>query len=450
MARELRDNPADPSAASTGHSIRKNAFYAVLGNGVLNLARLAVFAIVAKFATPEVPGTLAYASGAWAAPVVLFFGLQLRPALVADTRGEFAFGVYRALRRVTMGLAALALLAIVLAITRGESDPYIAWFMLAVCAGQVVLHAPEVYWGVYQRRERLDLLAWSNALRGLAMLAPFVVFFVLLRPAGQNGTVEADSQPQMRAAAGAAWLYVLAWIAVWWFLDRRCVIRDAGVDFSWNWPAVWKLATQTFPLGLVLLLIGLCETVTQWFVKRAGGDQGMAELGYFGALRILTLIAMFLVVQISTAASNRLAHSYRQDLPTFLRLTGRLTGVALVLGAGMLLLTWLFGEWVLRVLYKPEYAQHYPEFLILIAGQALVLLAAVFGIVTTHMRRFWIQVPIHLSVLASTNFSVGNTGMSMPSMERANRFAFSSGRNSLRPPSFCGKAFNPSKQPNPY
>ena len=50
----------------------------------------------------------------------------------------------------------------------------------------------------------------------------------------------------------------------------------------------------------------------------------------------------------------------------------------------------------------PEHARHYPEFLILVFSQAIVLLAAVFGAVTTYMRQFWIQVPVHLSVLAIT------------------------------------------------
>ena len=38
-------------------------------------------------------------------------------------------------------------------------------------------------------------------------------------------------------------------------------------------------------------------------------------------------------------------------------------------------------------------------------SQAIVLLAAVFGTVTTYMRQFWIQVPVHITVLAITAIS---------------------------------------------
>jgi O-antigen/teichoic acid export membrane protein len=402
MAPQPSPSHAGRGRGNNGHSLKKNAFFAVLGNGVLNLCNLAVVALLAKFATPELPGTFTYASIALAAPVVLFCGLQLRPAYVADAGGEFPFGTYRVLRRVGLGLAALVLLAAVLWITRSEADRGLAWLMLAVCAGRVVLQAPEVYWGRYQRRERLDLLAWSNVLRGVLMLAPFAVVFIALPLAGTRAPGPLDPQRCNQIAAAAASCYVIGWIAVWWFFDRRRVLRDPDIDLGWSWPAVWKLARQTLPLGLVLLLINLCETVTQWFIKNAAGADAWAELGYFGALRVITLVGMFLVVQVSTAAGNRLAHSFQRDLPAFLRLTSRLVGLTLGLGVGLVVLTWLFGEWFLRVVYTPAYARYYPEFLILVIAQAVVLLATVSGAVTTHMRQFWIQVPLQVVVLLAT------------------------------------------------
>ena len=149
-------------------------------------------------------------------------------------------------------------------------------------------------------------------------------------------------------------------------------------------------------------MINSRETVIQSIVKHAAGPEGWADLGYFGAMRVITLGAMFLIVQVSTAAGNRLAIYYQQDVRAFVRLGVKLTGVALAIGGSALAWTWLFGEWFLRVVFTPEHARHHQEFLILMAGQAILLLAAVFGSVTTHMRQFWIQVPVQLSVLLAT------------------------------------------------
>jgi O-antigen/teichoic acid export membrane protein len=388
---------------ASGHSLRKNTLYVVLGNGVLNLCRLAVVALLAKFATTEIQGTYTFVSFALAGPVVLFCGLELRAAFVADAGGEFPFGVYRTLRAVGMGIAAVVLLATVLWITRGEPSIVLCWMMLAVCAGRIALHLAEVYWGVYQRRERLDLIAWSNTLRGLTLLAPFVVLLPWL--AGQPDSASPDTERLMRIAASAVSVYVVAWLAIWWFFDRAKVARGGDVDLSWSRLAVLKVAKQTLPLGLVFLLINLCETVTQWLIKRAAGSEGWVELGYFGAMRMVTLGAMFLITQVNTAAGNRLANYYQKDLRACVRLATKLTGIAVTIGAGFFVAAWLFGAWFLRVVYTPEHARHYPAFVILVLAQAVVLLAAVFGSVTTHMRQFWIQVPVQLSVLVATTIA---------------------------------------------
>jgi len=385
-----------------GHSIRRNIFYAVLGNGLLNLSRLAVLALLAKLATTEIQGIYTYTIIALAGPVILFCALELRSAFVADAGGEFTFGTYRTLRTVGMGVAGVVLLATVLWHTRDHASATLIWMMLAICAGKIVFSLAEVYWGVYQRRERLGLMAWSNALRGVAMLIPFALLFRWLPALGIIDLEQQNDSQLMWLAALAISLYVLAWVAIWYFYDRRLVVAPGDMDMRWDWPAVWKLAKQTFPLGLVFLLINLCDTVTQWSIKRAAGDDGWIELGYFGSMRFITLVAMFLVVQVNTAAGNRLANAYQRDLRAFVRLAAKVIGVALVLGLGFLGAAWFHGEWFLRVIYTPEHARHYPEFLILVSAQAIVLLAAVFGAVTTYMRQFWIQVPVHVSVLAIT------------------------------------------------
>jgi len=385
-----------------GHSLKRNVLYALIGNGVLNVSRFAVIALLAKFAGAEIQGTFTYTSIAWAVPVVLFCGLELRAAFVADAGGEFAFGVYRALRTVGMGVASVLLLGVVLWITRSEARGPLVWMMLAICAGRIVFHQAEIYWGVYQRRERLDLMAWSNALRGLAMLAPFAVLLVWPQLASRGEPRKATPEHLMQVAAWAFSIYVVAWAAIWWFYDRRLVVGHADVDLSWNWSALAKLAKQTLPLGLVFLLINLCETVTQWFVKRAAGSEGWAELGYFGAMRYVTLGATFLMVQVSTAAGNRLANYYQRDMGSFVRLATKLVGMAIALGGTILVATWLFGEWFLRAVYTVRYAEHYREFLILVLAQAVALPAVVFGFATTHMRQFWIQVPVQVSVLTVT------------------------------------------------
>lgn len=397
---------------SRGNSIKRNILYAVLGNGFLNVSRLAVLMLMAKAAGEfvdvgaEIQGIYTYTLTALAGPVILFCSLELRTVFVSDTLGEFTYGTYQALRTVGLTVAAVVLAAIVLVQYRSADSLPLLWLMLAVCASRIIFQTAEVCWGVFQRRERLGLMALSNALRGVLILFPFVVAYRWLPALGVVKLHQLDEaqtrQSLLSLTAAGATAYALAWAGVWWFFDRRLVIAPGDVNLTWNWRDVWRLAQKTIPLGVVFLLIHLCDTVIQSFIKNAGIESGWASVGYFGTMKYITLITMFFIVQVNTAAGNRLALALRTDLRAFLRLALKVTAVALAIGVACIGAAWFHGRWFLRVVYTPEHAKYYAEFLLLIVAQSIVLLAAVFGTVTTYMRQFWIQVPVHLTVLLAT------------------------------------------------
>jgi hypothetical protein len=60
------------------------------------------------------------------------------------------------------------------------------------------------------------------------------------------------------------------------------------------------------------------------------------------------------------------------------------------------------GGWLLRVLYRPQYAGYEHELQIVIVAQTLALLTNVFGVLVLQMRLFWVQVPAQLVVLGAT------------------------------------------------
>jgi len=384
-----------PTAAATpseARSLRANIAYSIVGNGLLNLGRVAVIAMLTKFTPRDVLGAYYFATVTLAAPLVMFCGLELRAAYVADARREFPFGAYRTLRNIGMTLAAATLLVVLLLRAASDGRWSLLPLMLFGCAGRLLFHFAEVYWGVFQKRERLDLVGWSNGIRGLGMIVPFVI----LMPLWGDAT---DAGRSTTVASVAAGIYVTVSLLVWRRLDRPLAMRG-DVDLSWTWPQVTALARRTLPLGLVILIIMLCESVPQFVI--AEQEDGLADLGAFGAMRIITMGAGFVLLQVATAAGNRLAIYYREDARAFLRLALRLTGVATAIAGAILVLTVVAGRWFLATLYTPEYAAYYPEFVILVVAQAVILLASIFGFVTTHMQRYWVQVPIQLAVLAVT------------------------------------------------
>jgi O-antigen/teichoic acid export membrane protein len=333
-----------------------------------------------------------------ATPVVLFFGFELRGALVADAGRQFTFGTYQALRMILLIPATLALGAVLLA--KALSTPHRATVLifLGVFALRLLWSLAEVGWGTFQRRERLDLLAWAAAWRGLAILLPFA----LLLPACSALIAQGRLAPEHRAdAAAVALLLAVAGVAlILWRFDWPRVRDPRLWDLSFTGAALRALAWQTLPLGVVALVINLCDTFPRWLFHAL--PDGAAQLGYFGSLAYITLAGNLVIIQAANAAAHRLAVYYQTDLRRFLRLGAMLLILAGLVGAAVLVIAMLAGAWILRMLYTPDYAQFETEFQLIVLAHALALLTNVFGVATTQMRLFWVQVPVQLITLAAT------------------------------------------------
>ena len=388
------DTPFDPHPAP---SLRRNVAYAAAGNIFYNGCRVLAVVLVAKFASAEILGAFS-ASLAWSAPIVTFLMLQLRGAYVADTDRDFTFGTYYALRVVCMLIAAGVLL-VVLA-WRAASEPIWLFSLMfaAVCAGKLVWGLGEIHWGVFQERERLDLLAWTHVLRGLVMLVPFAILLPLYR-----GLIEGGLSTT-HLAAGTVWAIsatAFGWLLIAQLFDRPKAKAIGNLDHRWTWDALARLARQTAPLGMVVLILAVCEQLPQIVIDGLG-PEAKDQLGYFSAMVNVFLPINMLIVALGLASANRIATYYNTDHRAFISLIGKLIGLTAAIGAAALVAVLLFGDLLLRVLYQPDYAAFTTEFVIIMAGGALLLLASLMGIVVTSIRQYWIQVPIQIVVLAAT------------------------------------------------
>ena len=153
-------------------SLRRGAIAVLLGNGVFNLCRIGVIVLLAKFAGEAVLGEFNH-SVALSAPIVIALALELRSVFVADARESVRLGPFLALRTLGMWVAFGVLLLCTVPYLAGGGGIAL-WIVLAGgCVAKVLLHQADIYWGVYQKAERLDLLAWANALRGIVMFVAF-------------------------------------------------------------------------------------------------------------------------------------------------------------------------------------------------------------------------------------------------------------------------------------
>lgn len=373
-------------------SLRSGALALLLGNGALHACRLAAVVLIAKQTTPEILGQ--FETGmAIAAPVVLFFTLELRAVLVADPREAAPLAEYRVIRNTGL-LAASAILSVVIFWRSRFDSAALLAILAAAFALRLALQAAELNWGHYQRQYRLDRLGLSNALRGGAML---LIFATVLLPSWPGTRV--DSREWF--AALAIGLSALAWVAVSVFFDRPRIgldcSRDAG---ALQWHEIRKIVHNALPLTLVALLIALCDSIPRLLVR--GQADGLRQLGHYGAIAYLPMAAHFVILQIGLAASRSLVLGFESDRARFWKLVRQLTTSALLLGGLVLVIVIIAGHSILRIAYDAQYALHQDALVTLTLAHCCLLFASVWGYVLTQMRAFWIQLYLHIVVTLAT------------------------------------------------
>lgn len=256
------------------------------------------------------------------APVFLLANLRLRTVFATDVSGRFQPGAYITVRLWTTLTAFSAIAAFGLA----RGTPIVA----AVALLKAVESLSDLWYGVLQRRERMEIAGRGLIARGILGFLAFTAAALLSGP--------------VAAVVSAAF----TWALVFWFYERPSTgrITEPGDEGS------YALVRSTIPLGIAAGLGSLYINIPRYWVEHALGTR---QLAYFATLAALGLMATPVVGALCETASRRLAEELRAGSQSLLSLL--LAGSGL-LGAGGVLLAAVAGEPLLRWTYGPEYAVH--------------------------------------------------------------------------------------------
>ncbi len=315
------------------------------------------------------------------APVFMLATLSLRNLQATDTTSTFSFHDYLLLRSTMIGIACLAITAI-LFLTDYSRDVVLISALMTFAKAMESLG--DICYGLMQRRERMEFIARSLILRGALSVAAVVALMAA------TGNVIVSVAGMAACWAGALLAYDVP--KALHFLDRS----ERNDFFSGNWGDRWRRACRlgalALPLGLVLLLVSLNTNIPRYFIDAAMGEEA---LGYYSAIVYFSMIGVTVVNALCQAATPQLAQRYaRQSTQSFLILWLKLMGVATLVGLGGWAVAELLGEAVLTVLYTESYAAHADLLAFLLGAATFSFLASVSGYGMTAMRKLRIQLPI--------------------------------------------------------
>lgn len=363
-------------------SLRRNFTWTFLGNAIFAASQWGILVVLTRLGSAAEVGRLSLAATV-ATPLVVFANLQLRAVFVSDANGRFPFRDYLS---VQLLLAPLALVAVVGVGLAGYSGAQVTAIVL-YGIGRVVDGVGDVFYGLEQKRERMDLMARSLMIRGAVSLVLFAVVYRL------TGSLN---------AALVAW--PVAWAVPLMAFDLpRCRALARGevgggdeegrLRPRWRPAAIKAIVWTALPMGVVMLLIQLRNTVPRTMLESAQGEEA---LGIFSAMAYLVLVSNTVVMALSQSSIARLARNHADgDARAFRDTVGKLMVVGVALGlAGVAVARWWGGP-LITLIYGAEYAVRSDLFVLIMAGGGIMNLGSLLGAPATAMQAFRSQLVIH-------------------------------------------------------
>jgi O-antigen/teichoic acid export membrane protein len=362
-------------------SLRSNFTWTFASNVAYAGCQWGMLSVLAKLGSPSVVGQFALGL-AIAAPVFMFTNLQLRAVQATDALSEHRFANYFTLRflATAIGLAFIAALTLFTPL-----EPTTRLVIVAVSVAKAIECMSDAVAGLLQKEERLDRVAVSLTIRGLASLFVFAVLFIRFRSVVISVT-----------GMAVVWLFVFTFYDVRWAAK---VFGERDGFFRFYWPDLRKLLLQSLPLGLVMTLGSLTVNIPRYFVQHY---RGSTDLGIFASLAYMVVAINLIVYALGQSATTRLARMFAAgEVQTFRSLVWKMNALgALIILVG-LPLALLAGGALLTLVYGREYADHIPLLALLVLSAGMNAIASFVTCGLNAARVFRAQVLVNFVVVTA-------------------------------------------------
>ncbi|MDZ4802823.1 MAG: hypothetical protein SGI92_32075 [Bryobacteraceae bacterium] len=364
----MTDAPTARTSLTSGFA------WSFAGNAINGVSQWAILAMIAKLSSTELLGEYALAV-AVAMPVAMLAHLNLRSVLATDVRDDNPFADYLRVR-IWVALAGF-LVTTAIGLLWKPLWP-VGITIVVAGAGLALENFQDLYHGMMQRRERLDLVARSMILRS-ALSVSLVAAALLVYP---NAVAAAAG-----VVAGRALTFLL--------FDLPRAGNVVG-----QVQAPMHVFRAALPLGLTLMLVSLTATIPRYVVEHR---LGTALLGTFVAINSFVTVGSVIMNALGQSATTRLARAFSTgDFRLFRLLALRLIALAVSIGLGGALVAWVAGGFFLELVYRPDFGQHKHLLVSMLLAGTFGYVASILGFVVTSTRKFDEQLPLLAAVAATS------------------------------------------------
>lgn len=352
----------------------KNFSWIFIGNLIFAFSQWLLLLIIARFGSPYDTGI--YSLGlAISAPFIMLLNLSFNTLQSTDLTVQYGFKSF-AIIRVVGSFLFIIIFSVVLLVSDYSLEIAIVLFLIAL--NKVIESYSELYYGVFQYKERLALVSRSIIQRGLIGTFSFALglyFFKKLYIA----------------------LVFLLIVYVFNFLffdykQGKQILRDIPSKFHYK--NIKSLLRIGIPLGLVACIFSYNVNLPRLFLEK---NLSFEDLGYFSVIFYLVLIIGKFMMSLSSAFLPRMARLFEENKEnTFLNILKILILFLLTFTFIAIYISYSFGEELLTFLYGEDYRDLMMLLVLIMIYGLFNYLGFVFEIGLDAMKIFKFRLPIEI------------------------------------------------------
>lgn len=360
-------------------SVQQNMIYNTVGTLIYYFCQWVITVLIVRMSGLEDAGILNLAMSVTAAPAIV--GLfNIRSYQVSDLKGQYSDQVYIKSRLYTNILSFVVCLFVV--IINGYSLEKAAVILAFMCV-KMAEGAADVYYGIDQKKERMDYAGISLTVRGLGSLALFCGVFYLTK----------------KLFFAVLAMSVFSFAVVYLF-DKKVTgqFTDGRKEKNLN-QAIKSVLLTCLPLAIVAFLNNLSLTIPKIFLERYYGEE---IFGIYGSVSSPTIVVQLAATTLFAPLVPILTkHFNEKKKGAFLKILGQF--FALILGGTLLalILSKFLAAWALTLLYGEVIAPYTDLFIPVLFIAVLIAVNASLFSVCTLMREIKSQYIVGIAGIVS-------------------------------------------------
>ncbi len=310
-------------------SVKANMIYNTFGATLYYFCIWLASVLIVRLSGFEDAGIFSLAITVTNAPAVISL-FNMRNYQASDLNGEYTDKTYITSRTVSNLIALIICVGMILFY---RYDLLKSMTVLAYMLFKVVEGAADVYYGIDQKKGRMDYAGISLSIRGLGSFAAFLIVFRLTN-----------------SLLVCFLVMTLVSLAVVFFYDRRMVkpLLD-GRETEHLRKQVFALLLTCLPLAVVFFLNNLSIMVPRLALESYFGSEVM---GFYSSVSTPTVVVQVAAQTLIAPLVPGLTRRFQsKDKKGFLKALGAFYLFAAVLTVVAVVLGYFFGEWLLKAFF---------------------------------------------------------------------------------------------------